>query len=447
MRCACGNSFHSDDSHIGRRIKCRCGRIVTIARPPEPEVHKKGRKRKRSAWSRVRNSLAPAWQATSRWLARGIARTLQDFVHPQKSRRWTTRAAWLVLLGMITTWALLLFASEKFLPATMLAYGPRMFMLAPVILVAPFVLFFARRALVPLAFSVWIALVPIMGARVSLATLGKSLPVAPQANEIRVVSFNVLVGGSALAPRLEDFVREYNPHLMGFQECGETLFEAMQRLEGWYVHRVEGLCTASVWPLVSADEMETSSRARRALIGGLGNLVRYDIESPHGPLVFVNVHLPTARYGLQALVQHGGGGLVPSDPVEAVEAAARTAAGTLDPAVEAQLRSNRLARDIASERAALRAWNGAPDLPVIVVGDFNLPVESTIFSRHWSHFTNAFEEVGSGLGYSKIEGKLLRIRIDHILTNGRVLQPVRAYIGKDWRSDHRPVIADFVRLR
>ena len=101
---------------------------------------------------------------------------------------------------------------------------------------------------------------------------------------------------------------------------------------------------------------------------------------------------------------------------------------------------------MASERASRRAWNGDAMLPVIVAGDFNQPVESTIYSRNWSRFTNAFDETGTGLGYTKIEGKLLRIRIDHVLVNGAALRPVRAHVGENWGSDHRPVIVD-VTLR
>ena len=79
------------------------------------------------------------------------------------------------------------------------------------------------------------------------------------------------------------------------------------------------------------------------------------------------------------------------------------------------------------------------------MGDFNLPVESTIYRTHWQHFTNAFEEVGNGLGWTKQEGKLLRIRIDHVLMNDR-LEPRLVKVGRDWYSDHLPVIVDLRRV-
>jgi endonuclease/exonuclease/phosphatase family metal-dependent hydrolase len=167
------------------------------------------------------------------------------------------------------------------------------------------------------------------------------------------------------------------------------------------------------------------------------------VSTPNGDVDVANVHLPTARYGLQA-VMRGDDGLVPSGAIDAIGTAARTATGSVPDNVDRQLRSSRLARDIASERASLRASAEAGIRPLIVLGDFNLPVESTIYSDHWRHLTNAFEEVGNGLGWTKREGKLLRIRIDHVLTN-RLLKPRMVKVGRDWYSDHLPVIVDLER--
>ena len=79
---------------------------------------------------------------------------------------------------------------------------------------------------------------------------------------------------------------------------------------------------------------------------------------------------------------------------------------------------------------------------MLVAGGFNLPVESTIYRAYWRDLRNAFEETGTGFGWSKGEGKLLRIRIDHVLGNATAPRPVGTWLGPDWGSDHRPVIAD-----
>ncbi len=36
VRCACGETYHTDEQHIGRRIQCRCGKVLEIAAPLHP---------------------------------------------------------------------------------------------------------------------------------------------------------------------------------------------------------------------------------------------------------------------------------------------------------------------------------------------------------------------------------------------------------------------------
>ncbi|MEO7363360.1 MAG: endonuclease/exonuclease/phosphatase family protein, partial [Gemmatimonadaceae bacterium] len=81
--------------------------------------------------------------------------------------------------------------------------------------------------------------------------------------------------------------------------------------------------------------------------------------------------------------------------------------------------------------------------PVLIGGDFNLPVESTIFRTYWSKFIDAFEARGNGLGWTKTEGRWLRIRIDHLLTTDAGPKPIRVVVGDGFLSDHKPVIADY----
>ena len=449
VRCACGNEYHSDDSHIGRRIRCRCGRTVVIERPadapdPVPAV-KKVKKYRRKQPGRFATWSDNTARGAGGVLARFLTLALHDFVHPRVMRRWTTRIAWLVLVFMLAAWISLATSSEHFLPATILAYGPRFLLLAPFVLLVPLALISARRALLPLTIATWVVLVPIMGARFSPTTLLREMPAKPAAGDIRVVTFNTLVG-TRLQSELGKFLDEYQPDIVGFQECGQVLWRSIQRLEGWHSYKSQSTCTFSRWPLTMVDSMyrpDDNSR-RRGLLGGYGAYSRYRVEAPGGAIDVANVHLPTARYGLQAVLR-GDDGLIPSDALDAIGTAARTATGALPDNVDAQLRSSLLARDIASQRASLRASGGDRSRPLVVMGDFNLPVESTIYRTHWQHFTNAFEEVGNGLGWTKQEGKLLRIRIDHVLMNDR-LEPRLVKVGRDWYSDHLPVIVDLRRV-
>ena len=70
-----------------------------------------------------------------------------------------------------------------------------------------------------------------------------------------------------------------------------------------------------------------------------------------------------------------------------------------------------------------------------------MPSDSTIFARHWSRYSDAFEEAGLGFGYTKFT-RWHGIRIDHLLSD-RGLSVVQCRVGPDVGSDHRPLIATF----
>jgi endonuclease/exonuclease/phosphatase (EEP) superfamily protein YafD len=351
-------------------------------------------------------------------------------------RRWTSRLSWAFLLGVVVAWLLLITTSESFLPATLLAYGPRFPLASPLVILVPVALVVARSALLPLAISALVIVGPIMGGRVSLHTLGKPVPAAPPANALRVVTYNSQ-GGRFVAPQIRYFVETHRPDLMAFQECGDQLMDSLRAMTTWYSARYGSLCTASRWPITSVDTMPRRDFARIAQygFGGSGMVVRYNIQSPRGPLTFVNLHLETARKGLQALSSEDG--LVPDEisVTRVREMMQRT--GVME-----RISMNAQIRERESERASVWALRGDKLVPAIIVGDFNLPVESAIFRRHWGGFTDAFEASGTGFGWTKREGTLLRIRIDHIVLNSTAPTPIGTWLGPDMGSDHVPVIAD-----
>jgi endonuclease/exonuclease/phosphatase (EEP) superfamily protein YafD len=80
----------------------------------------------------------------------------------------------------------------------------------------------------------------------------------------------------------------------------------------------------------------------------------------------------------------------------------------------------------------------------VVVGDFNLQTKNPIFQKYWSYFKDAFSKQGNGFGYTKYT-RWHGVRIDHVLTDQR-WKIVRAYVGDDVGSDHRPLIVDLVSL-
>lgn len=343
---------------------------------------------------------------------------------------------WACFVFVAVTWLLLITTSESFLPATLLAYGPRWVLLIPMITLTPFVLAAARRALVPLAMASVIVVGPIMGGRVSWRTFGQAIPTPTSSKSVRVLTFNTN-GGDSVAVRLRATIAQLQPQLIAFQECGQALWDSLQAIPNWYRHRHANLCTASRWPIQSFDSMPRASFARVSALGfgGTALVARYVITSPHGAFAFVNLHLETARKGLQGLM--GSEGFVP----DRIGDFSRYKA-ILNRYDRKGFDLNARIRDQESERASVWAAPNSEVEAVIIVGDFNLPVESAIFRRHWRGFADAFETSGSGFGWSKREGALLRIRIDHILGNASAPPAIGTWVGPDLGSDHLPVIAD-----
>ena len=242
--------------------------------------------------------------------------------------------------------------------------------------------------------------------------------------------------------RFRKLVNEVRPDLIALQECGDVLWDTLAALPQFHRARLANVCTASRWPITSADSMPRADFARIAQYGygGTGLVSRFTVATPRGELTFVNLHLETARKGLEAL--SGEDGFIPD------RIGAKVARKTVAPSEDARggvltrINLNARIRDRESERASIWSSRGDRSIPLLIVGDFNLPVESTIFRQHWGGFTDAFEAAGTGFGWSKREGTLLRIRIDHVLGNDAAPTPVGVWLGRDLGSDHLPVVAD-----
>jgi len=445
VRCACGIEYHTSDTHLGHALPCKCGQTVVIARPAEsakPEPARTRRKKRR--FQATESETRRAVHLNSGFRQKGGL--VSSFLYPLRfgnlAERGTFLLAVLYLGAMFASWMLLRYGSERTIPGTVIAYGPRFLSLLPLSMLVPAALLFARGALLPLAMAACIGLVPVMGARVSVATLRFSaLPAKPAEGTFRVLTFNVQ-GGRQMGRDLAVMLREQAPDIVLFQECGEYLWKKMRQQTAWHSRRYGSLCTTSRWPVTDVQTMPRDEIVRMSANGrgGTGLVMRTLIQSPMGPLAAINLHLETARRGLEGMLSPEG--LIPNDPFE-LSAPGPEEAQPSASENAARFTANVAVRDRESALASNWAAQTAQQVPVIIGGDFNLPVESTIFRRHWSSFVDAFEAKGNGLGWSKREGRWLRIRIDHLLTTRDGPKPLRVIVGPDFQSDHRPVIADY----
>ena len=398
IECRCGELFHVDDSAVGRKIVCRrCGRTIRVARPRSQRV--KGRFSELLGRITGRNGSSKATSTRQPIVlpARGAARLLPYLV-------WVYAAALIVIAGVM--W---LFGDSGVL-GTALLFSGRWVVLLPLALLVPAALWLRRDLLLPLGLASLFALGPIMGFRTGWRRL---LP-DPAGHSIRVVTYNAR-GGAVLAQILPSFLTRWQPQIVAFQECGEPLVAAVQRIDGWHRHVSRDLCLLSRFPIRTDSVMDRSAldrvkQSEEKEIGGAGYVARFVLDGPRGPIRLGNLHLETPRKGLEGLLERD----------------------------LRRLRMNTEIRDIESHLA--RQWVEQGAGPLLVLGDFNTPVESRIFRRHWSHLTNAFSVAGTGFGLTKHNG-WIRVRIDHVLASDD-WHVDRARLGSETYSDHRPLIVD-----
>ena len=81
--------------------------------------------------------------------------------------------------------------------------------------------------------------------------------------------------------------------------------------------------------------------------------------------------------------------------------------------------------------------------PFLACGDFNTPAHGQVYAALKQQFGNAFEEAGSGSGYT-FPARFPLVRIDHVWLRGAHATSARVPVSR--ASDHRPLVVD-VALR
>jgi vancomycin resistance protein VanJ len=296
-------------------------------------------------------------------------------------------------------------------PATVLAYAPRWLLALPLPFAALALWVAGRRKLLWSLLPAAIAL----GAAVDFRIPVSRASAGSDSSAVVLVTLNA--GYRTTVDQLRQLLQSSGAQVAALQECDPPIAEAADswKRDGWQVHREASLCLLSRFPIRKVDVLDPTEIRRQ---GGNGVAVHYLLDAPSGPLDITSVHLQTVRDGLDEVIHRAWRG-------------------------SAALAANTAARDNESRR--VRAWiderrgtNGA-----VVVGDFNMPVESAVFRRHWGSLGNAFSRAGFGLGWSK-RTRWHGVRIDHVLFSDE-LDCARAYIGDDAGSDHRPVIVRLIR--
>jgi endonuclease/exonuclease/phosphatase (EEP) superfamily protein YafD len=328
-------------------------------------------------------------------------------------RRAAVGLAWLSTIAMFLAWGIVSLLGDRVWWALPFLFGPRW--VAGVLLLGalPALVLARRTGLITL---LGMCALFFFGLRDLRLGLGRFEPAS--GTELRVMELNA-GAGSAGGPPAETILAEIErltPDLVIIAECGAGLGEAIAATGGWTVKRsMTSLCLASRFPVESWEERNPMDIW---VEGGAGAIARAHVITEGGTLRVGLVQLETPRHALDNYF----------DLSEI-------------PTLGEVTRRNMRQRERESRTAREWIFAGGNE-PTIVVGDFNLPIESAIYKRHWGALRNAFSRSGFGFGETK-RTRLWGIRIDHLVTTGDVVTR-QAFVGRDVGSDHLPLFARLV---
>ncbi len=320
-------------------------------------------------------------------------------------RRLLVAAVYLYCVLIVAIWALMAWDGDRGWLATLVLFGPRWVFALPLPLLAIAAAAFDRRLLWPVVFAAATLLVPILGFRLHMPAS------AAEPARLRVLTCNVHEDG--FRPQsLAYLIASEEPDVVALQEvCSATKFIWPP---GWHVLNRDEFTLASRWPITEHERIARNPHELSA--------VRYTVDLPDGALQVFNVHLESPRKGFEAVMERNRGFDL-----------SRTA--ELDEVLQRR----------ADESAAVSAWIAGFDGPRLIMGDFNMPPDSTIYGRSWASLGNGFSSTGWGLGFTKItraRGLNYGARIDHVLFTPE-WRCLRCWVGQDIGSDHLPLLADF----
>jgi vancomycin resistance protein VanJ len=309
--------------------------------------------------------------------------------------------AWLHLAAIGLVGSLFYIVPNDTWYAMVILYAPRWIWALPCIVLLPLGLVKIRKLLLPEGLSLLLVVWPIMGLCIPWRAPAGDTP------QWRIVTCNV--GGAAVdAEQLRALLRNLEADVIVLQECSAELAEMVAADGDWHKHQAHQLVLLSRWPIAEAEVYRSQFSS-----WGAYRAVRYQLDAQPGPISFVNLHLETPRDGFEALIH--------AEPGAIEQIRAQT---------DRQSKEAQAVADIARHS----------NEPSLLAGDFNLPVESSLYRNAFGGYRNAFSCAGWGWGSTKFT-RWHGIRIDHVLASDE-WNIQRCWVGADVGSDHRPVIAE-----
>jgi endonuclease/exonuclease/phosphatase family metal-dependent hydrolase len=270
-----------------------------------------------------------------------------------------------------------------------------------------------RHLLPPLLLATLIVYGPVMGLNIPLSVIKK-----PAGPVLRVVTCNIH-NGEFHPDLLDAFILNTGADIVALQECPDEL--SVKIPVGWHVMKDGLLAILSRYPLRDFNSLQALHLPHEWPRTSLFQCV---VEAPGGDIIFNTVYLPSPRYGLQNVLDRH----------------------TLISPARAELLAEESDHRWRTAHAVQQRAVTLP-LPVIIAGDFNMPIDSNVYRQVWGGYSNAFSDVGFGYGWTvwdTIRGIPVGVRVDHILVSAE-FEALRCEIGSDIGSDHLPLVAEIQR--
>ncbi len=348
---------------------------------------------------------------------------------------WQRILAWLSLLIIASGSAVISVLGDRLWWTVPILYGPRWVWALPLVGFLPLLWRSLRRGMPIFAVGVILVCGPILDLRIGLGRLTTT----PAGRPLRLIEFNAEGNKDAgSAARQAEILADFDPDIVVVAECGTLLQKVLPTAFPDHAIRTSySLCLVVRGEILRWEPRDPSDFWREY---GSGAMVRSDVVLDEDTLRVGLVHLATPRRALARL----------SDEATVQELRERVTPGS-----EAESRGALLAVQTSTrtnldlrrrESLTARDWVSADNrFPLVVAGDFNLPVASGIYREYWGDLTNTWSSLGVGLGHTK-RLRLWGIRIDHVLT-GSGVAPTQVNLGPPLHSDHLPIIADLRIVR
>lgn len=339
---------------------------------------------------------------------------------------WLPGMLSLYLVCLLIVWTAMHLSGDRWWVGTVLLFGPRWFVAFPLLILIPWAAIINRKWLPFLAIHVAVILFPICGLRIG--RFSSPVDVTPTMH-LRMITMNV--GGGAIDPsKIQELISSERADVIAIQECSNDMAKAYLEAIGWHWHQWKHLAVGSRFPIQHVEPLVENPHDYGAAVAllielnlrsptaagsgtGAGQFVSLNANEDSSTVRIVCTHQPTPRPGIESTYRELSLSGAAIDEVNVIR--------------------------YSMLRQTCEAIARIPK-PIVVLGDFNTPADSPLYLDHWRGWNNAFDQVGTGFGWTKWT-RFHGIRIDHVVSSPE-WRPDVAEVGASLGGDHRPLIVE-----